>query len=193
MSIHQLTTHVHQRLCLHVNFLNPAIDTVNIHLGDWLLRKDFWWFLLQNKQDSKALICVQIASTKLYGLSVEGTLCFFERFRRDGARANCHLYVKSWRHRWCYLSHKEPNAPFFKKKEEEGFGENFLLLLVWLESPQSPEEDSVRKRKSSNKKKFEQDGGSSIFLTRDQYYQTVFVIIKLPSNYGKILMHCVRC
>ena len=150
MSIHQLTTHVHQRLCLHVNFLNPAIDTVNIHLGDWLLRKDFWWFLLQNKQDSKALICVQIASTKLYGLSVEGTLCFFERFRRDGARANCHLYVKSWRHRWCYLSHKEPNAPFLKK-EEEGFGENFLLLLVWLQSPQSPEEDSVRKRKSSKK------------------------------------------
>ena len=28
---------------------------------------------------------------------------------------------------------------------------------------------------------------------RDQYYKTIFAVIKLPENYAKILMHRVRC
>ena len=27
----------------------------------------------------------------------------------------------------------------------------------------------------------------------DQYYKTIFAVIELPKNYGKILMHFVKC
>ena len=69
--------------------------------------------------------------------------------------------------------------------QPSGYKSPPLTTRPWLQPESQPNTSNSIKRIQAILK--------VCMVHRDQYYKTIFAVIELPSNYSKILMHCVRC